>query len=736
MSVFADGVKELVIKRGIPCIPIPPKQKGTRLKDWPNRATTDLDQLRAWYKENPDYNIGAVATDSGVWMLDDDDGLLESRYETATGFPFPRALLKTKTHKGFHYYFPQTEKSRALGNLKKAGVFDLQQNNKYVVGPYSIHPSGDVYTVIEENDEADDTDALLDWLSGGSKILEAESSEPKQLGIVIGNVGLITIAQKNNFENYLDTHNESVTEVEYDAVKKRWVYSRDLGCPYGALHTNPKTCAQDREFYVYLSSTGPQCKCVHSSCEMTWKKYRNYLVEKSGQDYSMNAPAENELWEDMVSYSVEDALLRSDIAAITELPVYNNEILQGSWIGQLATEVADGTSLPPQLVYNVIKVGLGALVDGKVGHPAQTNLHTRHYCLNLGEADTGKSQAVTRILGIPEEAGVLSDLFMPNNNNEVHIGEVTSIKGVKLLHAPGIGSGEYLIQVLHEYPHLEVMLVYDELAELWKKIGSTGSTLKTKLLELYEKRNANAGSKTGGKYSAVDVGVHILGNITPQAFAEVFQGTGAKGDGFLSRFVLGYDQRTSDDPFWKQWDVSNVKDVKAKLIACIGKLPSSGFHERFIPDMDEAAKHLQQDFLIKFKQVNPESGYIERLSQHFFRDLLLRTVFSESQVITEAQVERSILWVEHQLVLRRKFWDEDAPKPVDGMAKKITSKFSKYPHASRADLVSLCHVTRDGRHDDFRRAMNAMGPSGTHVIRVACQNKKGEDVFELSKDTK
>lgn len=135
-------------------------------------------------------------------------------------------------------------------------------------------------------------------------------------------------------------------------------------------------------------------------------------------------------------------------------------------------------------------------------------------------------------------------------------------------------------------------------------------------------------------------------------------------------------------------------------------------------------------------------GFATRLDDHFCRDLMLRCFFSEDTTIFEEQVERSISWVEHQLAIRKHFWDEDAIKPIDAMAKKITGVLQRHgrpegqtPGISRAHIVDLCNVIRDGRHDDFRRAMNAMGQSGSRVIEVVARNRKGEDLYAMTERT-
>src|SRR5438132_13260957 len=107
---FRLATQEL-LKRGIPVIPIPAKQKGCRLKDWPTLATTDPAVIEQWRKNGLNQNAGAVAKPHGFCIVDWDDlSLIEQ---------LPQDLPKTltvKSAKGLHYYFKQTDSTRALGN--------------------------------------------------------------------------------------------------------------------------------------------------------------------------------------------------------------------------------------------------------------------------------------------------------------------------------------------------------------------------------------------------------------------------------------------------------------------------------------------------------------------------------------------------------------------------------------------------------------------------------------------
>lgn len=90
---------------------------------WQNLAVLDfddMDQYRAWR----------------IWLAGNGSDNIKMR--------FPNTL-KVQTHRGMHVYFRLAHKT-GLSNRKFPGI-DLKING-YVVGPGSVHPSGDIYTPV------------------------------------------------------------------------------------------------------------------------------------------------------------------------------------------------------------------------------------------------------------------------------------------------------------------------------------------------------------------------------------------------------------------------------------------------------------------------------------------------------------------------------------------------------------------------------------------------------------
>jgi len=167
--------------RGVPVTPVRPKTKDAFLPKWPESATCELSKIAEWARQFPDHNIGCVAKDGAVWLLDADDLGLTARYEWDTGQQFPRTFTVESRPGHRHYYFRPSDASRKLGNVgqDKHKAFSVRANNEYLVGPGSVHPAGDIYRIVDNEEFAQVPDALIQWIE---KQIDAPRCAPGQGG--------------------------------------------------------------------------------------------------------------------------------------------------------------------------------------------------------------------------------------------------------------------------------------------------------------------------------------------------------------------------------------------------------------------------------------------------------------------------------------------------------------------------------------------------------------------------
>lgn len=130
-------------RKGVRVLPLREKGKTPKLKSWQTLATTSEGQVREWWTQWPDANIGGIAD---KFIIVDCDG--ESAVDYMKGQQFPQTYMVTRGgHR--HYYFKQPFIS-IKNSIKIRPDMDLisqvDEKGHYIVLPPSLHPSGDRYT--------------------------------------------------------------------------------------------------------------------------------------------------------------------------------------------------------------------------------------------------------------------------------------------------------------------------------------------------------------------------------------------------------------------------------------------------------------------------------------------------------------------------------------------------------------------------------------------------------------
>ena len=124
--------------------------KHPRPAKWPTAGTTNPDQIKKWWKQWPNANVGIVTGQpSGVFVLDFDvrNGGRETLESLCREFPEIQDTFRVKTGGGgWHLYFRNPE-----GGVKTdSGVLpgmDVRGNGGGVISPGSAHISGNVYRI-------------------------------------------------------------------------------------------------------------------------------------------------------------------------------------------------------------------------------------------------------------------------------------------------------------------------------------------------------------------------------------------------------------------------------------------------------------------------------------------------------------------------------------------------------------------------------------------------------------
>lgn len=133
-------------QRGWLVIPVWPRSKFAWFAGWPRLATTDEQQIRRWWDEHPDANVGVLlGSASGIVAIDVDSEDGEAVLAEMSGGDMPATVEKiTPGGRRLIYAIPEGLEYEPLGlSLKDCNgdeMLRLQGKDEQMVMPPSVHP--------------------------------------------------------------------------------------------------------------------------------------------------------------------------------------------------------------------------------------------------------------------------------------------------------------------------------------------------------------------------------------------------------------------------------------------------------------------------------------------------------------------------------------------------------------------------------------------------------------------
>ena len=135
-------------ENGYHVFPLVPRGKRPLTLRGKNDATRDADQIRAWWTEHPDANIGGVVP-AGYLVVDIDPRNGGSR----ESYDLPHtSTSKTGGKGGLHLWY-KVEKTHSFPKTLGPGIDTRFGGKHYVVMPPSIHESGNAYEWDDDSPE-------------------------------------------------------------------------------------------------------------------------------------------------------------------------------------------------------------------------------------------------------------------------------------------------------------------------------------------------------------------------------------------------------------------------------------------------------------------------------------------------------------------------------------------------------------------------------------------------------
>jgi hypothetical protein len=145
--------------RGWHVFPLKENGKAPAINGGFKNATTDPDRIRAWWDQNPRYNIGiAIGAVSGFVVLDTDNEQAEEHVLLQGDVP---TLTQATAHGKHRLYQHPGGKVSNRAALHGVTGLDVRGDGGYIVAAPSVHPSGAVYAWENDNGLA----PLPEWVT-------------------------------------------------------------------------------------------------------------------------------------------------------------------------------------------------------------------------------------------------------------------------------------------------------------------------------------------------------------------------------------------------------------------------------------------------------------------------------------------------------------------------------------------------------------------------------------------
>lgn len=140
LKLAAFGLRVFPIKEGAKAPPL--------IRDFPNAATGDADQLRAWWAQWPEANIGVSTNGLCVIDVDPKRGGMETLEMIEAVYGRLRHTFCVATPSGGRHYYQSTTRPVANSQDKLGKGIDVRGEGGYVLGPGSV-VDGKTYEIVE-----------------------------------------------------------------------------------------------------------------------------------------------------------------------------------------------------------------------------------------------------------------------------------------------------------------------------------------------------------------------------------------------------------------------------------------------------------------------------------------------------------------------------------------------------------------------------------------------------------
>lgn len=678
VEVDLDLLKELksaaenALSRGFAILCCEPKEKNPWPKYSPhavNSATTDpVIALRPW-NDGEIANYGVAGGKCNLTIIDCDSGLADEAalyaWMQKNGLPETFIVRSGRTSSfGAHLYYSGAVAT--TGYQIDGVVGELRSNGAYVVGPGSLHPSGQKYTIIKD----------VPIVSLPSELVTFAAQKHK--GMLDYKPGKDDLIPEGNRWSHLQAKAGTFKNAGLDED--------------GIYHALKNFCVNN---------------CVNGDAYPD-EKIKS-LAEWAGSD-------DCESVEQLGIVTIGTPDPEGDVG-LPNLPL---EAIDGDYIGDLSSAITSGTFIPISFARADLKTIMGAMLDGYIAFPGEETLHMRHWTgIVSSRPESGKSVCWTRCVQLLEGLLKKHDIKFPpagffssgehaikvlaENDKKSHI---LYFDEMKTLFEKGNGTGSTL---------------FPKLLELYEQKASAVGSLTHNSASFSDVSLSMAGNFTLAGFDRSVAGKGAGGDgFLSRMILDYSEGINYQGDWdkmdstAVNAALLGITEAL-------QWIVNAKAENEGKPF-----IPSEDSEAK---DARTAFQKWLVAEKIRIQKEHPDASYASRIESHFKRDLLIRVAFTPERKITKTLVEKSWVWAKHQLMLREAMWPVDMGGAVEKFEKRISTALLKKGPLTKAGVIKFSNAANcDGGFDAWNRAWRNL-LSAERVVLMPVKDNKGREKF-------
>jgi len=606
------------------------------LTGWREKASSDPEQIKTWWKKWPDANIGcSTGEESGFWALDIDlpDGPGE-----VEKMDLPKTLTQRTGGGGFQRFFSCKGEPIRNSAGKIARGIDVRGNGGYVILPPSNHSSGGSYEWIDKREIAEAPHWLIERVSNPPAV----SKDTVQ--------GTTTPYGRAALADEITTLS-SVREGERNDTLNRSAYS--LGQLIAGGELDEKTVR------IGLLSTAVMVGLDSGEAEKT--------IESgiSGGKAHPRKPKRVESASDsgsIIDYRQCDTVVRpAENSATVEQsdPMVFPDGIMGGAAGYFAEVMSDCMEAPAHFFSLSYLACLGSLLAGKVTLKTELNPQPRLYMVLLGEsADDRKSTAIMRTV----------EFFQK------------SIADFRTCF--GVGSAEGLQKRFTKDKN--ILLVFDELKAFVGKSKVDGSVLLPCVCTLFESNRYE--SHTKDREVILDgAGLSILAASTIETYERTWD-VAFTDIGMTNRLFIVPGRASRRFAIPKQIDTQEKDVIKDELLDVLRRAS-------LMPELDitTEARGLYEDWYMNMER----SVHTKRIDTYAMRFLILFAINERKTEVDKEIVHAVIQLMNWQLEARRLHDPIDADSAIAKIEEKIRRVLQKGARSDR-DLKRAVNYHRIG----------------------------------------